>query len=65
MVNNELITRAEAKQILKVGDNKMLELLHKKEFSFKIGNKWYINKGKLMEWIDNQVEVQSKTKRCS
>lgn len=63
MINNELITRAEAKQILKVGDNKMLELLNKKEFSFKIGNKWYINKLKLLEWLDKQIEIQSNNKK--
>lgn len=55
MRENELITRSQAKEILKVGDNKMLELLHRNEFSFKIGNKWYVNKAKLMEWIDKQV----------
>lgn len=55
MNENELITRAEAKKILKVGDNRMLELLNRREFSFKIGNKWYINKIKLMEWIDKQI----------
>nr|WP_195617727.1 helix-turn-helix domain-containing protein [Clostridium paraputrificum] len=55
MNENELITRAEAKKILKVGDNRMLELLHRREFSFKIGNKWYVNKSKLLEWMDKQI----------
>ena len=55
MNTNELLTRVEAQQILKGGNNKMLELLHRKEFSFKIGNKWYCNKNLLLEWMDKQV----------
>ncbi|MEG2458005.1 MAG: helix-turn-helix domain-containing protein [Bacilli bacterium] len=57
-MNNELITRAEAQKILKVGHNTMFELLHRKEFSFKIGNKWYCDKNKLMLWIDLQVSLK-------
>lgn len=53
---NELLTRVEAQQILKLGNNKMFEVLNKKEFSFKIGSRWYCNKKLLMEWMDKQVE---------
>lgn len=59
MDKNELITRVDAQKILKVGDNTMLQLLHRREFSFKIGNKWYVNKYKLMEWIDKQVALNN------
>lgn len=59
MNNNELITRADAQKILKVGDNTMFDLLHRREFSFKIGNKWYVNKAKLMNWIDKQVLINN------
>lgn len=63
MNNNELITRVEAQKVLKVGNNTMLELLHRGEFSFKIGNKWYVNKAKLLEWLDKQIEIQSNNKK--
>lgn len=57
MTTNELLTRVEAQKILKVGNNRMLTLLHKKEFSFKIGSKWYCNKKLMLEWMDKQVSV--------
>ncbi|WP_066896008.1 helix-turn-helix domain-containing protein [Clostridium nigeriense] len=53
--SNELLTKNEAQQILKVGHNTMLELLKTREFSFKIGNKWFCNKNLMLEWMDRQV----------
>lgn len=61
MLNNELLTKAQAQQILKVGNNTMLELLQKKEFSFKIGNKWYCDKNKLLLWIDEKTLKNNRT----
>lgn len=54
-MNNELISVDEARKILKVGRNTMIELLNRREFSLKIGNKWFCNKKLLEEWMDNQV----------
>lgn len=56
IMRNELLTKKQAQEILKVGNNRMLQLLHKKEFSFKIGNKWYCNKEKMFEWMDKQID---------
>lgn len=54
-MTNELISKEEAQKILKVGHNTMLKLLQKREFSFKIGNKWFCNKKLLEVWMDEQV----------
>ena len=52
----EVLIPEEARSILKVGKSTMQELLHRKDFpSFKIGRRWYINKQKLLTWINNQV----------
>ena len=53
--SNELLTKIEAQKILKVGHNTMLELLKTRQFSFKIGNKWFCNKKLMFEWMDKQV----------
>lgn len=50
-----LITPMEAKKLLGVGRNEIYKLCNTKGFpSFKIGNKYYINRAKLQEWADNQ-----------
>lgn len=51
-----LLTPMEAAKILGVGRNAIYEdLLKRKDFPcFKIGAKYYINKGKLQEWINKQ-----------
>lgn len=54
-MDNELISKLEAQKILKVGNNVMFELLKNEKFSLKIGGKWYVNKKKLLLWIDEQT----------
>lgn len=54
-MNNELITVEEARRILKVGRNTMIKLLNRREFSLKIGGKWFCNRKLLENWIDDQV----------
>lgn len=52
-----LITPMQAKNLLGVGRNEIYNLCKKKGFpSFKIGNKYYINRVKLQEWADNQCK---------
>ncbi|GAA0068358.1 hypothetical protein UT300002_31440 [Clostridium perfringens] len=56
-VNSILITPMQAKNLLGVGRNEIYNLCKKKGFpSFKIGNKYYINKEKLQEWADKQCK---------
>ena len=51
----EILVPEEARLILRVGKSKMQELLHRDDFpSYKIARRWYINKAKLIEWINNQ-----------
>lgn len=51
----EILVPEEARQILKVGKSTMQNLLNREDFpSYKIGSRWYINKEKLIEWINNQ-----------
>lgn len=51
----EILVPEEARLILRVGKSKMQELLHRDDFpSYKIDRRWYINKKKLIEWINNQ-----------
>lgn len=51
----EILFPEEARQILKIGKSTMQELLHREDFpSYKIGRRWYINKQKLLTWINNQ-----------
>lgn len=48
----EIMTLKECQQILKVGKNTMLELLHEGQIEgFKIGNRWKIPKESLVEFI--------------
>ncbi len=56
-VNSILITPMQAKKLLGVGRNEIYNLCKKKGFpSFKIGNKYYINKERLQEWADKQCK---------
>ena len=48
----EIMTLKECQQILKVGKNTMLDLLHEGRIEgFKIGNRWKISKESLVEFI--------------
>ena len=48
----EVMTFKECCQLLKVGKNTMLDLIHNGEISaFKIGNRWKIKKEDLVEFI--------------
>lgn len=51
-----VMTPKEAMKVLNVGQNSMYcDLLLREDFpSFRIGDKWYINKKGLQNWIDNQ-----------
>ena len=54
MYNNipEIMTFKECCQLLKVGKNTMLDLIHNGEISaFKIGSRWKIRKEDLVEFI--------------
>ncbi len=48
----EIMTLKECQQILKVGKNTMLDLLHEGRIEgFKIGNRWKIPKESVVEFI--------------
>lgn len=48
----EIMTLRECQQLLKVGKNTMLELIHSGELSaFRIGNRWKIPKEAVVEFI--------------
>ena len=48
----EVMTFDECREILRVGKNTMLELLHTKRIDgFKIGNRWRIPKESVVEFI--------------
>lgn len=50
-----IMTFSEARSILKIGRNKMLELIHSGELqAFQIGNRWRIKRESLFEYIDGQ-----------
>ena len=50
----EIMTLKECQQILKVGKNTMLELLHTRQIEgFKIGSRWKVKKESLVEFIQN------------
>ena len=50
----EVMTLKECQQLLKVGKNTMLELLHTKRIEgFKIGSRWKVKKESLVEFIQN------------
>ena len=51
----EVMTLKECQQLLKVGKNTMLELLHTKQIEgFKIGSRWRVKKESLIEYIEYQ-----------
>ena len=48
----EIMTLRECRQILKVGKNTMLRLIHSGELSaFRIGNRWKVPKEAVLEFI--------------
>ena len=48
----EIMTLRECQQLLKVGKNTMLDLIHSGELSaFRIGNRWKITKESVLEFI--------------
>ena len=48
----EILTFKECQELLKVGKNTMLELLHSKQIEgFKIGSRWKIPKESIVEFI--------------
>lgn len=50
----EVMTLKECQELLKVGKNTMLELLHTKQIEgFKIGSRWKVKKESLVEFIQN------------
>ena len=50
----EVMTLKECQQLLKVGKNTMLELLHSRQIEgFKIGSRWKVKKESLVEFIQN------------
>ena len=51
----EVMTLKECQQILKVGKNTILELLHTRQIEgFKIGSRWKVKKESLIEYIEYQ-----------
>ena len=51
----EIMTRKECQEILKVGKNTMLELLHSGQIEgFKIGSRWKIPKESVVEFLKYQ-----------
>lgn len=51
----EIMTLKECQQILKVGKNTMLKLLHTKQIEgFKIGSRWKVKKESLVEFLRYQ-----------
>ena len=50
-----IMTFSETRAVLKVGRNKMLELLHSGELAaFQIGNRWRVNREDLIDYIKGQ-----------
>ena len=48
----EIMTLRECRELLKIGKNTMLELIHSGELSaFRIGNRWKIPKEAVLEFI--------------
>lgn len=57
MYNNipEILTLKECQQLLKVGKNTMLNLLHERKIEgFKLGNRWKIPKESVVEFIERR-----------
>lgn len=51
----EIMTFKECQELLKVGKNTMLSLLHNRQIDgFRIGNRWKIPKASLIEYIRYQ-----------
>ena len=51
----EVMTLKECQQLLKVGKNTMLELLHTRQIEgFKIGSRWKISKESVVEYIEHR-----------
>ena len=51
----EVMTFKECQMILKVGKNKLLELLHTRQIEgFRIGNRWRIPKESVVEFIERR-----------
>ena len=54
----EVMTFNECKDLLKVGKNTMLELLHTNQIQgFKIGSRWKIPKESVVEFMQNSLYV--------
>lgn len=53
-----LLNLQEFREYLGIGENKALELVKRPHngFSFKIGNKWYVYKNRLDEWLAKQCD---------
>lgn len=52
-----LLTPVQAQKILGVGRNRIYELLETKGFpSFKIGERYYVNREQLQEWANSQCQ---------
>ena len=51
----EIMTFKECQQLLKIGKNTLLDLIHNGELdAFKIGNRWKITKEAVVEFIKNR-----------
>ena len=49
---SDILTFNECKQLLKVGKNTILDLLHRGQIeAFKIGNRWKIPKDNILEYL--------------
>ena len=50
----EIMTFNECKELLKIGKNTLLDLLHSGQIdAFKIGNRWKIPKDAIIEYLKN------------
>lgn len=50
-----IMTFNEARAVLKIGRNKMLELIHSGELpAFRIGNRWRVTRENLISYIEGQ-----------
>lgn len=51
------LTPKETAEILGIGTNTIYNLLKDKDFpSYQVGNKWYVSRKGLDDWIDNQIK---------
>ena len=51
----EIMTFKECQQLLKIGKNTLLDLIHNGELdAFKIGNRWKITKEAVVEFVKHQ-----------